>query len=68
MAQLQDLKVKISLDNSQFQSGINNIEKQTSSLGASMRNLVELLPGLLLVKQFLTLVRKLLLLGWNIML
>ena len=37
--QLKDLKVKISLDNSQFQSGINNIEKQTSSLGASMKKL-----------------------------
>ena len=45
MAQLQDLKVKISLDNSQFQSGINNIEKQTSSLGASMKKLGGIVAG-----------------------
>ena len=45
MAQLQDLKVKISLDNSQFQSGINNIEKQTSSLGASMKKLGGVIAG-----------------------
>ena len=45
MAQLQDLKVKISLDNSQFQSGINNIEKQTSSLGSSMKKLGGVIAG-----------------------
>ena len=45
MAQLQDLKVKISLDNSQFQSGINNIEKQTSSLGSSMKKLGGIVAG-----------------------
>ena len=45
MAQLQDLKVKISLDNSQFQSGINNIERQTSSLGSSMKKLGGVIAG-----------------------
>ena len=45
MAQLQDLKVKISLDNSQFQSGIDKVEKQTSSLGASMKKLGGVIAG-----------------------
>ena len=45
MAQLQDLKVKISLDNSQFQSGINNIEKQTNTLGSSMKKLGGVIAG-----------------------
>ena len=53
MAQLQDLKVKISLDNSQFQSGINNIEKQTSSLGASMKKLGGVIAGAFATKAVL---------------
>ena len=53
MAQLQDLKVKISLDNSQFQSGINNIEKQTSSLGASMKKLGGIVAGAFATKAVL---------------
>ena len=53
MAQLQDLKVKISLDNSQFQSGINNIEKQTSSLGSSMKKLGGVIAGAFATKAVL---------------
>ena len=53
MAQLQDLKVKISLDNSQFQSGINNIEKQTSSLGSSMKKLGGIVAGAFATKAVL---------------
>ena len=45
MAQLQDLKVKISLDNSQFQSGINKVEQQTNTLGSSMKKLGGIVAG-----------------------
>lgn len=45
MAQLQDLKVKISLDNSQFQSGINKVEQQTNTLGSSMKKLGGVVAG-----------------------
>lgn len=53
MAQLQDLKVKISLDNSQFQSGINKVEQQTSSLGASMKKLGGIVAGAFATKAVL---------------
>ena len=53
MAQLQDLKVKISLDNSQFQSGINKVEQQTSSLGASMKKLGGVIAGAFATKAVL---------------
>lgn len=45
MAQLQDLKVKISLDNSQFQSGIDKVEQQTNSLSASMKKIGGVIAG-----------------------
>ena len=53
MAQLQDLKVKISLDNSQFQSGINKVEQQTSSLGSSMKKLGGIVAGAFATKAVL---------------
>ena len=45
MAKLQDLKVRISLDSSQFKSGIDKVEQQTSSLKDSMKNLGGIIAG-----------------------
>ena len=53
MAQLQDLKVKISLDNSQFQSGINKVEQQTNTLGSSMKKLGGIVAGAFATKAVL---------------
>ena len=63
MAQLQDLKVKISLDNSQLQSGINNIEKQTSSLGSSMKKLGGVIAGAFATKAVVDFGKKVLSVG-----
>lgn len=53
MAQLQDLKVKISLDNSQFQSGISKVEQQTNTLGSSMKKLGGIVAGAFATKAVL---------------
>ena len=45
MAQLQDLKVKISLDTSQFQKQINNVEKQTSDLSSTIKKVGKVVAG-----------------------
>ena len=45
MAQLQDLKVKINLDTNQFQKEINNIGKQTSSLGSTIKKVGGVIAG-----------------------
>lgn len=45
MAQLQDLKVKISLDTSQFQKQINNVEKQTSDLSSTIKKVGGVVAG-----------------------
>ena len=63
MAQLQDLKVKISLDNSQFQSGINNIEKQTNTLGSSMKKLGGIVAGAFATKAVVDFGKKVLSVG-----
>ena len=45
MAQLQDLKVKISLDTSQFQREINNVGQQTSSLSSTIKKVGGVVAG-----------------------
>ena len=45
MAQLQDLKVKISLDTSQFQREINNVGQQTSSLSSTIQKVGGIVAG-----------------------
>ena len=45
MAQLQDLKVKISLDTSQFQKQINRVEKQTSDLSSTIKKVGKVVAG-----------------------
>ena len=45
MAQLKDLKVKISLDTSQFQKQINNVEKQTSDLSSTIKKVGKVVAG-----------------------
>ena len=45
MAQLQDLKVKISLDTSQFQREINNVGQQTSSLSSTIQKVGVIVAG-----------------------
>lgn len=45
MAQLQDLKVKISLDTSQFQKQINRVETQTSDLSSTIKKVGKVVAG-----------------------
>ena len=45
MAQLKDLKVKISLDTSQFQREINNVGKQTGSLSSTIQKVGGVVAG-----------------------
>ena len=45
MAQLQDLKVKISLDTSQFQKEIDNVGRQTSSLSSTIQKVGGVVAG-----------------------
>ena len=45
MAQLKDLKVKISLDTSQFQREINNVGQQTSSLSSTIQKVGGIVAG-----------------------
>ena len=45
MAQLKDLKVKISLDTSQFQKEINNVGKQTSSISSTIQKVGGVVAG-----------------------
>ena len=45
MAQLKDLKVKISLDTSQFQREINNVGQQTSSLSSTIQKVGGVVAG-----------------------
>ena len=45
MAQLKDLKVKISLDTSQFQREINNVGKQTSSISSTIQKVGGVVAG-----------------------
>ena len=45
MAQLKDLKVKISLDTSQFQREINNVGRQTSSLSSTIQKVGGVVAG-----------------------
>ena len=63
MAQLQDLKVKISLDNSQFQSGINKVEQQTNTLGSSMKKLGGVIAGAFATKAVVDFGKKVLSVG-----
>ena len=63
MAQLQDLKVKISLDNSQFQSGINKVEQQTNTLGSSMKKLGGIVAGAFATKAVVDFGKKVLSVG-----
>ena len=53
MAQLQDLKVKISLDTSQFQKQINNVEKQTSDLSSTIKKVGKVVAGAFATKAVL---------------
>ena len=45
MAQLKDLKVKISLDTSQFQKEIDNVGRQTSSLSSTIQKVGGVVAG-----------------------
>ena len=45
MAQLKDLKVKISLDTSQFQKEIDNVGRQTSSLSSTIKKVGGVVAG-----------------------
>ena len=45
MAQLKDLKVKISLDTSQFQRDMKNVEKQTNSLSSTIKKVGGVVAG-----------------------
>ena len=45
MAQLKDLKVKISLDTSQFQKEINNVGQQTNSLSSTIQKVGGIVAG-----------------------
>ena len=45
MAQLKDLKVKISLDTSQFQREIKNVETKTSDLSSAIKKVGGIVSG-----------------------